>query len=141
MIVAFYDNSLNIRGTSVALFDYAYYNEKILNNKSIIIHLRNNDTNESSVIEKFKNLFNVYGVSSIHELDTVIKKENCDVLYVIKYGYNDNIVSKICKTVVHCVFDTSYPHGDVHASISGSIINNNNQSVSYCLTYDKYTRN
>jgi hypothetical protein len=36
-IIAFLSNNLTLRGTEVALYDYADYNEKILGNKSIII--------------------------------------------------------------------------------------------------------
>lgn len=44
--------------------------------------------------------------------------ENVDVLYAIKSGERDNIVSDRVKTVVHCVFNPTDPHGDVYASIS-----------------------
>jgi len=35
--VAFHSNELNVRGTNVALYDYALYNEELLGNKSFII--------------------------------------------------------------------------------------------------------
>ena len=41
-----------------------------------------------------------------------------DILYCIKAGWNDNIVSRACKTVVHSVFQFFEPHGDVYAYIS-----------------------
>jgi hypothetical protein len=52
--IAFWDNCLCERGTTVALFDYAYYNQTFLHNKSIILY--NNkliDRNNNDVIEKF----------------------------------------------------------------------------------------
>ena len=36
--IAFWDNSLSERGSTTALFDYALYNETILNNKSFIFY-------------------------------------------------------------------------------------------------------
>ncbi len=36
-IVGFLSNKLTLRGTEIAVYDYADYNETILNNKSIII--------------------------------------------------------------------------------------------------------
>jgi hypothetical protein len=36
-IVGFHSNELNERGTNVAMFDYAKYNEEILGNKSYIL--------------------------------------------------------------------------------------------------------
>ena len=38
MNIAFWDNGLCERGTTTALFDYAFYNQKILNNKSYIFY-------------------------------------------------------------------------------------------------------
>ena len=40
------------RGTEIALFDYAYYNEKIYNNISIIFYDKNSQFNNNKVIEK-----------------------------------------------------------------------------------------
>jgi len=37
MKVAFISNKLTLRGTEIALYNYADYNEKYLNNESIII--------------------------------------------------------------------------------------------------------
>ena len=34
MKIAFFENFLNVRGTTVALFDYAHYNEVLLGNQS-----------------------------------------------------------------------------------------------------------
>ena len=36
MKIAFYDNSLCLMGTTVAIYDYANYNESILGNESFI---------------------------------------------------------------------------------------------------------
>lgn len=52
MKIAFFDNYLTERGTTVSLFDYAYYNETLLNNKSFIIHKKNNN----------KSRFNLFGI-------------------------------------------------------------------------------
>ena len=43
MNIAFWDNQLCERGTSVSLFDYAYYNQTLLNNKSYIFYDKNNN--------------------------------------------------------------------------------------------------
>ena len=37
MKIAFHSNQLGLRGTEIALFDYAYYNRELLGNESIII--------------------------------------------------------------------------------------------------------
>jgi GR25 family glycosyltransferase involved in LPS biosynthesis len=127
MTIAFHDNSLTERGTSVALYDYAYYNETILNNKSIILYDKNSINNDENVINKFKKYFNdrVYSYSKWEEVDEILKREKCKMLYMIKFGIHDDKLSKVCKNVVHCVFDTSDFHGNVYASISETVNNVN----------------
>jgi Fe-S oxidoreductase len=49
--IAFHSNQLSIRGTEVALFQYAKYNEEILGNKSVIFTFPNKDM---GAFEKFK---------------------------------------------------------------------------------------
>ena len=119
MIVAFWDNCLGLRGTTVSLYDYAYYNQTLLGNTSIILYNKSRDDNDPGVIKKFEAQFKVYGVSNFQEeVDLILSKHKCDVLYIIKAGGYDGQVSRVAKTVVHCVFHCHQPHGDVYASIS-----------------------
>ena len=56
--IAFHSNQLCLRGTEIALYDYAKYSEELLNNESIII-ARHPDIWRYShplAIEKFKNI-------------------------------------------------------------------------------------
>jgi len=73
MKILFHENFLNKRGTSVALFDYAYYNQEILNNESIII-TNKNLPNDSEVLEKFKKYFNVLHYNLFNEINDHIKQ-------------------------------------------------------------------
>ena len=41
--IAFHSNQLSLRGTEIALFAYAKYNEDILGNKSVILTSPNNN--------------------------------------------------------------------------------------------------
>ena len=54
MIVGFYLDEMNLRGVANSTFSYAYYNEKILMNKSIIFYNSKNYRNKKIVINKFK---------------------------------------------------------------------------------------
>ena len=123
--IAFWDNYLCERGTTISLFDYAYYNEKILGNQSIIMYNNTLGGNDNNVIEKFKNNFEVVGVDNFDKVDNILKEQNCDIFYIIKSGENEGQISRICKTVVHCVFSCSQPHGDVYASIAPWVNHNN----------------
>lgn len=116
--IAFYDNSLSERGTSIAVFDYAYYNKHLLHNESIIIYDNTRTDNHPEVIDKFKKEFDVFGVYHFSQVDQLLIEQKCDIIYAIKYGTNDNIISKVTKTVVHCAFNCTQPHGDAYLAIS-----------------------
>lgn len=116
--IAFWDNSLCERGTSIALYDYAYYNKHILLNESIILYNLTRKDNNNEVINKFKKEFDVIGVNNFRQVDNILISNKCDILYVIKAGNNEGQISKVVKTVVHCVFNCLEPHGNVYAAIS-----------------------
>ena len=140
--IAFHSNQLGRRGTEVSLFDYAYFNEKLLNNKSIIISDKNGN-NDDEVIKKFKKHFPVYLYNDFKEVDEILKKENCDIFYIIKSGGNDGKISKVCKTVAHCVYGCHDPHGDVYSSISPWISGNGGKYpvVPHMINLPKYDQN
>jgi glycosyltransferase involved in cell wall biosynthesis len=118
MKILFHENELNYRGTSIAMYDYADFNERLLGNESIIIYDKNCKTNHPLGIEKFKKRFEVLEYESFSEVEKIIQKNNIDLLYAIKNGDQDGIVSKECKTGVHAVFKHFEPHGDVYAYVS-----------------------
>lgn len=123
--IAFWDNGLGERGTSVSLYNYAYYNEKYLGNESIIMYNTTHYSNDNEVIKHFTKNFAVYGVDQWSKVDNILLETKCDILYIIKAGDWDGQISNVCKTVVHCVFTCYMPHGNVYSSISDYIDNNN----------------
>ena len=120
MIIAFHTPTIDERGTCVALYDYAHYNEKLLKNESLILIPKSSYNTScvmnAEVLKKFSSRFVILYYESEEDLESIC--EFCDVLYCIKYGKRDSVVSKKIKTVVHCVFDMSEPHGDVYAGVS-----------------------
>lgn len=129
MKIAFHDNYLCERGTSIALYDYAYYNRELLRNDSIILYDKSLKSNVDSVVQKFKSQFKVFGYNIWAEVDQFLKKQSCDILYLIKGGEIDNKLSNVTKNVVHCVFNAGEPHGHVYSCISDSVRNYNGQPV------------
>lgn len=101
MKVAFYSNQLCLRGTTVALYDYAVGNEEELGNTSIIAYRRDSSDNDPDIINKFERRFaRVHGIQSFADLDGL----GCDVVYCIKGGHDEGdpvIKTRLC---VHCVF-------------------------------------
>ncbi|WP_223608938.1 hypothetical protein [Chryseobacterium sp. OSA05B] len=118
MKILFHENELNYRGTSIALYDYADFNERYLGNESLIVYDKNSKTNHPLGIDKFSKRFNVIGYSDFKEVDHLISKNNIDLFYAIKNGDIDHIETKECKTCIHSVFKHFEPHGDVYAYVS-----------------------
>lgn len=111
MNVGFLNNQIDNRGTGNAVFDYAHYNETILGNKSYLYTFRDGK-HDTLAINKFINRFtHVFYTDQLYP--PII-----DVLYHIKYGYDDGFrPPEGVRYVVHGVFDNS-PHGDRHAVVS-----------------------
>ena len=118
MKIIFHENQLSFRGTSNAIYNYAYYNQCYLDNESIILYNKNNENNLDSAIERFQKEFKVIGYENTNELEEIVVKEKVDLFYAIKSGTLDNIVVKNCKMAVHAVFKNYQPHGDVYAYVS-----------------------
>lgn len=115
MKIAFHSNQLGIRGTEVALYDYALGNRDILGNESIIISDANADLTS---LDKFKTQFPVYLYSDFSEVESIIHNENIDAVYWIKAGFNDGKLVNNAKNLVHSVFKHNDVHGDVYAYVS-----------------------
>jgi len=125
MKILFLENHLNIRGTSVALYDYAHYNETLLGNESIIItrpyHMFTHSIDvKKEVYDKFEKRFKVLYYNQPGDIQSLIDSERPDWMYVIKAGdKRDGLLGfKNVKLFVHSVFTTHEPHGDVYSPIS-----------------------
>ncbi|RMZ58155.1 hypothetical protein D1632_17875 [Chryseobacterium nematophagum] len=119
MKIIFHENQLCYRGTSNALFDYAHFNEEILNNESVILYAQNSPNNIMEAIERFGKRFEVFGYNSINERDRIINQLNADLFYAIKSGEKEiDAPTDLIKTVIHAVFKYNEPYGDVYAYVS-----------------------
>jgi len=124
--VAFLSNKLTLRGTEVAIFDYADYNEKILGNKSIIItrdyqKIKNEWDVDIQAYNKFKSRFNVYYYDSQQDIDNIVSDNDVSHIFIEKAGDWDGLISTICKNIIHCVFTTCYPHGNVYTPLGQTV--------------------
>lgn len=118
MTIIFHENQLSYRGTTNALFDYAFFNERLLGNTSVIVYDKNNSNNYQPAIDRFKENFKVIGYESTAELEGIVTSENASIFYAIKSGKKDGVIVTNCKMVVHVVFKHFEPHGDVYAYVS-----------------------
>lgn len=114
-VVAFHSNELNVRGTNVAMYDYAVYNELILGNKSYIISNANSDL---SALDKFKDRFEVFLYNKFEDSYTFAKEKNIEYVYYVKAGDRDGREIPDTKSLIHAVFQHRDEHGDAYAYIS-----------------------
>jgi GR25 family glycosyltransferase involved in LPS biosynthesis/tetratricopeptide (TPR) repeat protein len=130
-IIGFHSNQLCERGTEVAMYDYAYYNEKMYGNKSIIFYCKHNPNNDVNVIKKFELKFKCYAYDNFLDIEQIINNEKIDYFYNCKSGSrNDNQLIKSCPNLIHAVF-TVDPHGERYATISKSLSKKHNNTVDY----------
>jgi glycosyltransferase involved in cell wall biosynthesis len=126
MRIAFHIDNLSFRGTTTAVKDYAFYNEKLLNNKSFIfldksIKYSEQDENyihRMEVLNRYKSLFDVIEYSDINDFESKLQSNKCDYAYFLKAGFNDGIQSKSTKSLIHCVFNYNQPHGYKYSYVS-----------------------
>lgn len=115
--ILFHSNQLASRGTEVALYDYAHYNEVLLKNKSIIISPKHGN-HSTSAIEKFSKRFGNIIFYENGFLQEEAQKTSAEVFYAIKPGEKDGIMVEGMKNCMHVVFKNNDPHGDVYAYVS-----------------------
>jgi hypothetical protein len=136
-VVAFLSNKLTLRGTEVAIFDYAHYNEKILGNKSIIITrdydiIKHEWDVDKMAYDKFNDRFDVYYYQHQEDIDKIVLDNKVSHIFIIKAGDWDGLYSNFCKNIIHCVFSTGQPHGDIYTPIGQTI--NNLRGTNYPVT-------
>ncbi len=136
MKIFFHLNRFSIRGTEIAIYDYAHYNEKILNNKSIIVVPSNfrekkdyngKNIHNDDIYKKFNTRFEMVTYDSLEQLEELTKTHNIDIFYNLKSGENDNFSVSGVKNINHCVFtyDQNNAHGDIYIPISSTIVPEN----------------
>jgi len=129
-IIGFHSNQLCERGTEVAMYDYAYYNQKLYGNKSIIFYCKHNN-NDANVIHKFEKEFICYAYDNFSDIDNIILDEKIDYFYNIKSGTkSDNQIVTKCPNLIHAVF-TVDPHGEKYATVSKQLSSKYNNIVDY----------
>jgi hypothetical protein len=118
MKIAFHDNSLSLRGTTVAIYDWAYWTRYYLGIEPIIMFDINHSANDSGVIEKFESEFSVFGYSNLRQIDSILEKNNCDAFLMEKGGEPDGVLSSVCKNLINAIsgnWKSEWVHGDVYA--------------------------
>lgn len=125
-VIGFLSNKLTLRGTEIAMYDYADFNETLLKNKSIIISRDYNQISHEfdvslDAYNKFHSRFTVEYYATQQDIDAIVEKHGLTHLYIIKGGNFDGLTSTKCKNLIHCVFTTTQEHGEVYSVVSEDV--------------------
>ena len=116
----FHTTQLSERGTEVALYNYAHFNEELLGNESVILFDETSPLNNAEVIRKFEGRFPVVAYRNGEDIDRPVAAQGADLLYFIKLDRNNFRLSAVAPTAVHEVFPVkpSMFHGSAYAFVS-----------------------
>jgi hypothetical protein len=118
MKIAFHDNCLCLRGTTVAIYDWAYWTRHYLDIDPIIMFNSKNNFNDKGVIKKFEKEFPVFGYEDKNQIDYILSKNKCDAFLMEKGGEPDGVISSVSKNLVNAIsgwWKPEWVHGDVYA--------------------------
>lgn len=120
LTIAFHSNQLSLRGTEVALYDYAEGAEQQLGHRSVVLYPADSAHNDPLAIEKFARRFELQSYRHRDAIDATLQRSGADLLYAIKAGRPDGVLSQQVPTMVHAVFPTApgQAHGASFAYIS-----------------------
>ena len=118
MNVAFHSNSMSLRGSENALWDYANLNETTLGNQSVICYPAKMEDTENPTFSKWKARFPLVPYRTKVELTSKLKERGVDILYQIKPGPYDGFVVPGVKNCIHSMFLSDEFHGDAFAYVS-----------------------
>jgi len=67
--IAFHTNQIGLRGSEIALYDYAKFNEDLLGHESVIVYPSCHKANVPQVIQKFSSRFRTVAYSDFSQVD------------------------------------------------------------------------
>lgn len=120
MNITLYDASMAVRGSTVALYDYAYYLKHMYGHKCDILYNINHPANNNEVVKKFLKEFNVDHFNNASEIDGILSKNKSEIFFMIKRGFKDDVISSFCKNLVMAIglVNKEDVHGDKFAFCS-----------------------
>lgn len=111
---------MSLRGTHIAIFDYAFQNQKILGNDSIVFYDRRSEQAQPSVFQKFQREFRLVSYDQFSDVQQTAELKLIDTMYLIKSGERDDYMLSGVPNLMHSVFPQKIDemHGDIYAYVS-----------------------
>jgi hypothetical protein len=111
---------MSLRGTHIAIFDYALNNQVILGNESVIFYDRQSELVQPQVLQKFKQEFQLIPYDQFADIHSQVDQGLIDAMYLIKSGEQDHYTLPGLPNLIHAVFPQKIQamHGEVYAFVS-----------------------
>jgi len=111
---------ISLRGTHIAIFDYALQNQRILGNKSVVFYNRCSEQVQPSAFQKFQREFQLIPYDQFSRVQEMPELRLVDAMYLIKSGERDDYILQGIPNLIHAVFPQKIQemHGEVYAYVS-----------------------
>ena len=111
---------MSLRGTHIAIFDYALQNQKILGNESVVFYDRRSEQIQPSVFQKFEQEFRLVPYERFDDIRLMAELRLIEAMYLIKSGERDDYMLPGIPNLMHAVFPQKIQemHGDIYAYVS-----------------------
>ena len=111
---------MSLRGTHIAIFDYALQNQKILGNESVVFYDRRSEQFQPSVFQKFQKEFHLVPYGQFDDIQSMAELRLIEAMYLIKSGERDDYMLPGIPNLMHAVFPQKIQemHGDIYAYVS-----------------------
>lgn len=122
--ILFFSNHLGLRGTEVAIFDYALWGEIIYNFDAFFLFPQKSV--ELMALKKFNTTFPgkvLIADSPKDEVDGIIERLNIGFFYKIVSGQGNEWLARSIPTGIHAVFDCAHPQGSKYIACSDFVQN------------------
>jgi len=126
--IAIHTNGLDQRGTGKVPGDYARALHAHTPHEAVIMAsgLSSNEalarTNSEFRVFTYDKHVDTHRSELVRDvIEEIVEREKIDYVHMIKYGIDDHITPRNCRTGIHCVFNMTQPHGDVYAAVSETL--------------------
>lgn len=118
MKIAFHSHGLTMRGSEVALLDYARGARDVLGLEVFLVTPYRAELDQHPVYAGWKREFPCLVHRGRLDLGAQLRKQGVEVLYQIKPGRDDGFTVPGVRNCIHAMFPESEFHGDVYAYVS-----------------------
>jgi len=128
MKICLHSNQFDGRGTGRVPYDYGVALRDILGHEVVFLTsaLSQNEgltrIREDFEVILYPEMADVSPPSRVRfELERAVDQHRIDFMHMIKYGTDDQVTPRNCRSGIHYVFNGSEPHGSVYAAVSANL--------------------